>query len=148
MSSVGNGKARKFRRLPSNSVFLNCSFTAEYRGIFDAALFAIYDCGFCPRCALEISYGGQNRLQKIYNIVSECHYGIHDISYMELDPSTNLPWFNMPFELGIFLGCKEFGQGQGKKSARSSSIASLTDTSLLCQISPAKILKRTKAIRV
>jgi hypothetical protein len=35
-------------------------------------------------------------------------YGIHDISRTELDKN-NLPRFNMPLELGIFMGAKRFG---------------------------------------
>lgn len=50
----------------------------------------------------------ENRLDKIYRIIGECQFGIHDISRTELGPS-GLPRFNMPFELGVFLGCKRFG---------------------------------------
>ncbi len=42
-------------------------------------------------------------------IIGECRYGIHDISRTELDPVFNLPRFNMPFELGLFLAAKQFG---------------------------------------
>jgi len=48
------------------------------------------------------------RLTKIEDIIEECKYGIHDISRTELDPNINLPRFNMPFELGLFLGCKRY----------------------------------------
>ena len=34
---------------------------------------------------------------------------------MELDPTTKLPRFNMPFELGLFLAAKSFGTGQQKR---------------------------------
>ena len=41
---------------------------------------------------------------------------IHDISRTELDKKTSLPRFNMPFELGLFLGAKKFGAfDQSKK---------------------------------
>lgn len=115
MTKSASGVKGKPRQTPSNSVFLNCSFTDEYRAIFDAALFAIYDCGFRPRCALEISDGGQNRLDKLYSIISQCNYGIHDISYMELDPDSKLPRLNMSFELGLYLGCKHFGEKHARK---------------------------------
>lgn len=36
-------------------------------------------------------------------------YGIHDLSRTELDNSTKLPRFNMPLELGIFLGACYLG---------------------------------------
>ncbi len=34
---------------------------------------------------------------------------MHDISKTELDANSGLPRFNMPFELGLFLGAKRFG---------------------------------------
>lgn len=33
-----------------NSVFVNCPFDSEYRPLFEAVAFSIYDCGFFPRC--------------------------------------------------------------------------------------------------
>jgi hypothetical protein len=64
----------------------------------------IYDCGFYPRCALEVVDSGQLRFQKICQLILECSYGIHDLSRIELAPSTQLPRFNMALELGLFLG--------------------------------------------
>lgn len=48
------------------------------------------------------------------DIISECKLSIHDISNTELDKVNNLPRFNMPLELGLFLGAKEFGSGNQK----------------------------------
>ncbi len=73
-------------------------------------VFAIYKCGFLPRCAEEASDSSQNRLDKIMGIIDECNLGIHDISRTELDLCTKLPRFNMPFELGVFLGAKKWGE--------------------------------------
>jgi len=92
-----------------DNVFINCPFDDEYKPIFDAVIFAVHDAGFVARCALEISDAAQNRFDKIVEIISECKYGIHDISRTELDPINSLPRFNMPLELGIFLGCSKFG---------------------------------------
>ena len=77
--------------------------------IFDALIFVIHDAGFIARCALEISNAAQNRFEKILNIINECKFGIHDISRTELDPTNSLPRFNMPLELGLYLGGKWFG---------------------------------------
>ncbi|MGB6118567.1 MAG: hypothetical protein WBF87_10125 [Mesorhizobium sp.] len=41
--------------------------------------------------------------------------GIHDISRTELDPANSLPRFNMPLELGLFLGAKRFGDTKQKR---------------------------------
>jgi len=42
--------------------------------------------------------------------MEECRYGIHDLSRTELDAANNLPRFNMPLELGMFLGVKRGGE--------------------------------------
>lgn len=90
-------------------VFLNCPFDDDYSEMFHAIIFAITHCGFYVRCALEEYDSSENRLNKIMDIMSECKYSIHDISRTELDPTTSLPRFNMPFELGILIGAKRFG---------------------------------------
>jgi len=91
------------------SVFINCPFDDQYVHLFNAIVFAVYDAGFKPRCALEVSDGGQYRLEKIMQIISECRYGIHDTSRTSLDPVNRLPRFNVPLELGLDLGCRKFG---------------------------------------
>ena len=91
------------------NVFVNCPFDSQYQRLFEALVFAIHDCGFVPRCALEVSDSGQVRIDRIMNIIIECKLGIHDISRTELDRSTALPRFNMPLELGLFLGARRYG---------------------------------------
>jgi hypothetical protein len=90
-------------------VFVNCPFDAKYEPLFDAILFTIMDCGFKARCALEIENSAQTRIEKIGDIIGECRYAIHDLSRTEIDRKTRLPRFNMPLELGIFLGAIRFG---------------------------------------
>lgn len=92
-------------------VFLNCPFDAAYQPLFHALVFAIADCGFVPRCALEAEDSGEERIRKIKRIIRECRYGIHDISRVQLDAVNCLPRFNMPLELGLFLGAQEYGSG-------------------------------------
>lgn len=98
-----------------NYVFLNCPFDLPYKTLFDAMVFAVQDCGFIPRCALEEEDASQVRIDKIYDIIGDCRYGIHDISRTELDDTTGSPRFNMPLELGVFLGAKKFGQYKHKR---------------------------------
>lgn len=95
----------------ASSVFLNCPFDDDFSFVRAAIIFSIYDCGFVPRCALELNNGAEIRIDKINRIISECKFGIHDISRTELDVHNELPRFNMPLELGIFLGAKRFGSG-------------------------------------
>lgn len=58
--------------------------------------------------------GGQTRIDKLFNIIEQCRYGIHDLSRTELDAIHNLPRFNMPLELGLFLGAKHYGDDTQK----------------------------------
>ena len=90
------------------NVFINCPFDAEYAPIFEAIVFAVNDVGFRPVCARERLDSSQIRLQKITALISASRYSIHDLSRTELDGANALPRFNMPLELGIDLGCKEF----------------------------------------
>ena len=99
----------------NDNVFINCPFDSVYKPLRDAVVFAIYDCGFIARCALEEDDASQVRIDKIYNIIADCRYGIHDISQTELDKDSGLPRFNMPLELGIFLGAKKFGIEEQKR---------------------------------
>lgn len=98
-----------------DNVFINCPFDSNYKPLFDAMVFAIHDCGFIPRCALEEEDASEVRIDKIYNIIGDCRYGIHDISRTQLDAASGFPRFNMPLELGIFLGAKKFGTAEQKR---------------------------------
>lgn len=94
------------------SVFINCPFDAAYRAIFEAVVFAIFACGFRPRCALEAEDAGQVRIEKIFDLIAGCRFAINDLSRVDLDSETNLPRFNMPLELGVFLGARRYGDAK------------------------------------
>ena len=96
-------------------VFINCPFDAEYQDLFQAIIFTVLKCAFKPRCALEVVDSGGTRIAKIEAIIEECPLGIHDISRTELDDANKLPRFNMPLELGLFLGAKRFGDASQKR---------------------------------
>ncbi len=91
------------------SIFVNCPFDDEYAALFDAITFAVHDCGFVARSALEDVDSSQIRMDKLFDVIGACRHGIHDISRTELDSTNGLPRFNMPLELGIFLGARRFG---------------------------------------
>ena len=100
-------------RFYKKSVFINCPFDGRYKSIFNAIVFTVYDCGFIPRSALEAA-NNPVRLSRIIQIINDSLYAIHDLSRAGVDSKTGLARFNMPLELGIFLGAKEFG---GKRNA-------------------------------
>ena len=102
------------RATSTDDVFINCPFDTEYAPIFRALIFAIMACGFRPRSARELDDGGQTRIDKIYSLIEVCRFGIHDLSRTELDDINQLPRFNMPLELGLFLGAKRYGNNEQK----------------------------------
>jgi len=99
-------------------VFVNCPFDDGYKPLFNATVFAVLDCGFEPRCALQVYDSGQVRIDKIMKLIEGCRYGVHDISRTELDAVNQLPRFNMPLELGIFLGAQRLGRGRQREKGR------------------------------
>lgn len=103
--------------IQAKPVFINCPFDDAYLPFFRAAIFTITRCGFTSRSALEAVDGAETRIQKIVRIIHECSMGIHDISRTELDKKSKLPRFNMPFELGLFLGAKFYGTDEQKEKA-------------------------------
>lgn len=101
--------ARPTRTPHESNVFVNCRFDTEARSIFQGILFTVIDCGFIPRTLLETETVDSDapRIQRIASLIAESKYGIHDISYGSGENS--LPRYNIPFELGLFLGAQRFG---------------------------------------
>ena len=99
----------------ASNVFINCPFDEAHRPIRNAIVFAIFDCGFIPRSALEEDNSGNVRFDKIKRLIAMSKFGVHDISRTELDQGSDLPRFNMPLELGVFIGAERFGDAQQKK---------------------------------
>jgi hypothetical protein len=83
------------------SVFLNIPYDDRFRRLYLAYIAGLVHLDLKPRATIEIP-GGQNRLDKILDLIRSCRYSIHDLSRVQLDripPAT--PRFNMPFELGL-----------------------------------------------
>ena len=97
------------------SVFLNVPFDPDYMPLFDAMVFTVCDCGFYPRNAREQQDSGQIRVEKLFKLIDDSKYGIHDISRTDLDKVNRLPRFNMPFELGLFIGAHQWGSGRNRR---------------------------------
>lgn len=102
----------------NKSVFINCPFDSAYEPLFRALIFAVRHMKLVPKSALGLSDAGQPRIDKILDLIENCKYSIHDISRTEFDPHYGLPRFNVPFELGLDLGCKRYGKArQPRKTA-------------------------------
>lgn len=104
------------------NVFINCPFDPDYRKMLYALVFTVIKCGLVPRIALERDDSGEERINKIKKLIRCSKYSIHDISRMEPLKEGDLPRFNLPFELGLDLGCRTYGKGRlvtkKKKGAR------------------------------
>lgn len=101
----------------NDQVFINCPFDSTYLDMYRACIFVVLDAGFVPRCSREVNNATESRLANIVNIIADCRYGIHDLSRVEVDVTSGLPRFNMPFELGIFYGAKQLGADFHKKKS-------------------------------
>jgi hypothetical protein len=101
-------------RLQSPNVFVNVPFDEAYEPLFEALVFTVSACGYRVRCALEDDDSGDIRLDKLVQLIRESPRSIHDLSRIEPDRN-ELPRFNMPFELGLALGAKRFGQRLGDR---------------------------------
>lgn len=97
-------------------VFINCPFDADYDPILQAMLFCIVYLGFTPRLAKERSDSGENRLEKIKGLIEGSKYSIHDLSRCQATKKGEHYRLNMPFELGIDYGCRQyFGDDRAQK---------------------------------
>ena len=83
------------------NVFLNVPFDSKYHPLFTALIAGLTALGREPHCVLEIPSAGQNRLDRIYNLIASCDSSVHDLSWVHLSGRFRLPRFNMPFELGM-----------------------------------------------
>lgn len=98
------------------SVFVNCPFDTDYAPILQAILFCIVYLGLTPRLATERQDSGENRIDKIRELIEESRYSIHDLSRCQAARKGEFFRLNMPFELGIDYACRRyFGQGRETK---------------------------------
>jgi hypothetical protein len=94
-------------RVSGNSAFLNIPYDDQYSNLYLAFIAGLCAFGLEPRATLEVA-NGERRLDRIFSLMTSCHYSFHDLSRVQLDrraPST--PRFNMPFELGLLVGWKK-----------------------------------------
>ena len=95
-----------------HNVFINCPFDSDYLPLLRPLLFTVIDLGLTPRIALERLDSGAPRIQKIIALVRASKYAIHDLSRLEAKAAGEYFRLNMPFELGIDVGCRLFKPGR------------------------------------
>ena len=92
-----------------SNVFVNCPFDDKYLPLLRPLLFTIVYLGYRPRIATERSDSGENRLNKICELIRESRYSIHDLSRLKAGRASEFYRMNMPFELGIDFGSRQHG---------------------------------------
>jgi hypothetical protein len=97
------------------NVFVNCPFDQDYLPLFRPLLFTILYLGLKPRVASESSDSGELRLRKIVGLIRQSRFGIHDLSRCRAASKGEFFRLNMPFELGIDYGCREFHRARWRQ---------------------------------
>lgn len=100
------------------NVFINCPFDEKYYPLLRPLLFTVIYLGFAPRITLESLDSGRPRIQKIIALIKESAYAIHDLSRVKAEKKGEYFRLNMPFELGLDVGCCIYkgGKWSRKKS--------------------------------
>lgn len=93
----------------NTNIFINCPFDGDYYPLLKPILFTTIYCGLKPKLS-ETKDGDDIRIRQIQELIKESKYSIHDISRIITKAEQALPRFNMPFELGMDLGCKMYSK--------------------------------------
>ncbi|HEY6631828.1 MAG TPA: hypothetical protein VIZ90_10280 [Rhizobiaceae bacterium] len=93
----------------SKHVFVNCPFDTIYAPLLEAAVFCAIYFGFLPRLASESLEAGQNRFDKIFELIKASKYSIHDLSRCKASAKDEFFRMNMPFEFGVDVGYRRSG---------------------------------------
>lgn len=93
------------------NVFINCPFDSEYNTLLRPLIYTIIHLGLEPQLS-QTKSSATTRIEQIKTLIKESKFSIHDLSRSKPLKKNRLPRFNMPFELGLDIGCFEYG---GKK---------------------------------
>ncbi len=98
------------------NVFINCPFDDKFYPLLRPLLFTIIYLGLTPRIASASLDSAEQRLTKILSLILESKYSIHDLSRIKAEEPGEIFRLNMPFELGLDVGCRHFkGEGWSDK---------------------------------
>ncbi len=90
------------------NVFVNCPFDSDYVEIQSRIIFTIIYLGLEPQVASLIDDSGQSRLEKIQEMIGSSRFSIHDISRLKAGEKGEFYRLNMPLELGMDIGARNF----------------------------------------
>jgi hypothetical protein len=91
-----------------SNVFINCPFDNDYKLLLRPLLFTVLYLGYKPRLS-QTQSSSDIRINQIKSFIRDSKFGIHDLSRCKPLKVGDLPRFNMPYELGLDIGCLEFG---------------------------------------
>ena len=74
-------------------------------------MFCVVYLGMTPRLATERNDSGENRLDKIRGLIESSKFSIHDLSRCQAARKGEHFRLNMPFEIGIDFGCRQYFGG-------------------------------------
>ncbi len=94
------------------NAFVNCPFDKEYEPLLQAILFTLVRFGLRPRISSETNDSGESRLERILELIQSSRFAIHDLSRFKAKQEGEIYRMNMPFELGLDIGCRRFGSGR------------------------------------
>lgn len=92
----------------AKNVFINCPFDKGYVPLLRPLVFTILYFDYIPRIATENFDSGEIRINKILKLIKESKYSIHDLSRIQSSKANEISRFNMPLELGLDIGCREY----------------------------------------
>lgn len=88
-------------RVKPDACFLNIPYDDKFENLYLAYIVGLTAHGLVPTATLGVPRDAR-RLDRIFKLIRECRYSVHDISRIQLDPRPpRAPRFNMPFELGL-----------------------------------------------
>ena len=96
----------------ATDVFINIPFDPAHEYLYLSLIAGLVASGLNPRCVVEIP-SGDDRLARIFKLISACPYSIHDLSAVRLSRKPfRVPRFNMPFELGLAVALTLSSEGR------------------------------------
>jgi len=90
------------------NVFINCPFDDEFRTLLKPLLFSLLYFQLVPKIS-QTESSASIRINQIKQHIRDSKFSIHDLSRSKPMKKNELPRFNMPYELGLDIGCAEFG---------------------------------------
>lgn len=116
MALSKSGKKLKSRSKDNflKNVFINCPFDDQYVELLRPLLFTILYLDYEPRIASERLDSGEARINKILELIKVSKFSIHDLSRLKSTKINQINRLNMPFELGLDIGCRVFSEDKKK----------------------------------